>query len=197
MKFKNSKFIKSAYKISDYPNEGCPEFALVGRSNVGKSSLINALTNSKTAKVSGSPGKTRLINFFSINDDSFRIVDLPGYGFAKVSKTKKGEFNEIIDTYLKNRNSLKKIIVLLDIRRDVPSDDDLVMLNYINYYKLGGIIAFTKCDKLNKSNLAKNENAIKKYLTNNGIDIKDTEFVRTSALSKDGIKNLFALLSNS
>ena len=123
MIIKKSEFIISAVKRQQYPVTGLSEVAFVGRSNVGKSSIINALTNRrKLAKVSQTPGKTRLINFFLIND-GFYLVDLPGYGYAKVSKKEKESWGKTIETYLTDRNELKRVVLLVDSRHKPTADD--------------------------------------------------------------------------
>ncbi|AJA48741.1 putative GTP-binding protein EngB [Clostridium pasteurianum DSM 525 = ATCC 6013] len=163
MEIKQAEFIISAVKREQYPKDQLPEIAFVGRSNVGKSSIINALTNrKKLVKVSGTPGKTRLINFFLINDNSY-FVDLPGYGYAKISKEQKKDWGKIIETYLKNRNPLKKVVLLLDCRR-IPNEDDILMYNWIKHYGYNCMIISTKSDKLNRSELSKSENTIRKTL---------------------------------
>ena len=126
MKIKNSQFVISAVAMTQYPDDALPEFAFAGRSNVGKSSLINMLLNRRgLAKTSSTPGKTQLVNFYDI-DGLFRLVDLPGYGFAKVSKEKKANWGNIIDTYLNNRATLIEVFQLVDIRHK-PSKEDKEM----------------------------------------------------------------------
>ena len=123
MKIKSSEFIISAVKREQYPDDNLPEIAFVGRSNVGKSSIINSLTNRRgLAKVSQTPGKTRLINFFLLNKD-FYLVDLPGYGYAKVSKKEKASWGATIERYLLNRGPLKKVVLLVDCRHKPTADD--------------------------------------------------------------------------
>ena len=163
MNIKQADFIISAVNKEQYPKDNKIEIAFVGRSNVGKSSLINTLTNRrKLVKVSGTPGKTRQINFFLINNE-FYFVDLPGYGYAKVSKQEKEKWGKIINTYLSNRKQLKKILLLLDCRRK-PSEDDLAMYNWIKYYNYDYIIVMTKIDKLKRSEIAKHEKLIRDTL---------------------------------
>ncbi len=126
------------------------EIAIVGKSNVGKSSLINFLCgNSKLAKVGKEPGKTRLINYFSIDDGLFTFVDLPGYGFARVSESEKRKWGILIETYLQKSTDLKHVFVLIDIRRD-PDDDDRQMLKYLYFYQIPFTILATKCDKISR-----------------------------------------------
>lgn len=163
MEIKQAEFIISAVKKEQYPKDQLPEIAFVGRSNVGKSSIINALTNRrKLVKVSGTPGKTRLINFFLINNNSY-FVDLPGYGYAKISKEQKKDWGKIIETYLKDRDILKKVVLLLDCRR-IPNEDDILMYNWIKHYGYNCMIISTKSDKLNRNELSKSENTIRKTL---------------------------------
>lgn len=163
MEIKQAEFIISAVKREQFPQDQMPEVAFIGRSNVGKSSIINALTNRrKLVKVSGTPGKTRLVNFFLINNNSY-FVDLPGYGYAKISKEQKKDWGKMIETYLQGRDVLKKVILLLDCRR-IPNEDDILMYNWINHYGYNCMIIATKSDKLNKSELVKSENTIRKTL---------------------------------
>ena len=130
MVIKKAEIIISAVEPSQYPNTGWPEIALAGRSNVGKSSLINALVNRKAlARVGNTPGKTRIINFYNIND-SISLVDLPGYGYAKVSREEKMSWGRLAETYLNSRKNLNMILLLVDIRHD-PTPDDVIMMNYI------------------------------------------------------------------
>lgn len=152
-----------AVKREQYPPEELKEIAFAGRSNVGKSSLLNLMTGrKKLARISGSPGKTRTINFYRIND-SFRIVDLPGYGYAKVSKSISESWGRMIEDYLENRENLLKVIQLVDIRHE-PSKQDAEMYNYLKYYGLDGIVAATKADKISRNQLTKQMNVIRKML---------------------------------
>jgi len=132
------------------PESSLPEVAFAGRSNVGKSSLLNSLVRRKSfARVSRTPGRTREINFFRINN-GFVLVDLPGYGYARVSKEKKSEWKPLIESYLKRTTQLRGIVLLLDIRRE-PSDDDLAMLDFLAETEVPTIVALTKKDKLTKA----------------------------------------------
>lgn len=163
MEIKQSEFIISAKIPSQYPEDNRIEVAFVGRSNVGKSSLINSLTNRrKLVKVSGKPGKTRLINFFLINND-FYFVDLPGYGYAQVSKEEKKDWGKTIEKYLIDREQLKKIMLLVDSRHK-PTNDDILMCNWIKYYGYDLSVVATKSDKLKRSELKKNEKIIRDTL---------------------------------
>ncbi len=181
MIIKKSEFITSAVKKSQYPIDGRVEIAFVGRSNVGKSSIINALTNRrKLAKVSQTPGKTRLINFFLINDD-FYLVDLPGYGYAKVSKKEKESWGKTIETYLNGREELKRVVLLVDSRHK-PTADDILMFNWIKHYGYEAIIVATKSDKLSNNEIPKSRKLIKETLKLT----EDDEFYFFSSLNKKG-----------
>lgn len=169
MIIKTSEFVTSAVKREQYPEDGRHEIAFVGRSNVGKSSIINAITNRRhLAKVSSTPGKTRLINFFIINED-FYLVDLPGYGYAKVSKKEKASWGAIIENYLSNRNQLKRVILLVDCRHK-PTADDILMYKWIKHYGYEVMVVATKSDKLSKNDLKKSEKVIKETLELNKSD---------------------------
>jgi GTP-binding protein len=190
MRIKKSEFITSAVKRNQYPLDNRAEIAFVGRSNVGKSSIINALTNrKKLAKVSQTPGKTRLINFFIINDD-FYLVDLPGYGYAKVSKAEKDSWGITIETYLTSREQLKRVVLLVDSRHK-PTGDDILMYEWIKHFGYDVIIVATKSDKLTRNELKKNEKLIRETLK---LNIGDKLYF-FSSLNKDGrdelIDNLF------
>ena len=152
MKISSVKFISSSTSIKQCPQkENIPEYAFIGRSNVGKSSLINFLTNSKTAKISSTPGKTQLINHFLINK-SWYLVDLPGYGYAKTSKQKRLEFNTFTKKYLLNRKNLICVFVLIDIRLS-PQKMDIEFINWLGYNEVPFIRVFSKCDKINKEKM--------------------------------------------
>lgn len=152
MKIKNPTLEKIAVLTEQYPNNNLPEIAFAGRSNVGKSSLINSLINRKNlARTSQKPGKTRTINFYNI-DETFRLVDLPGYGYAAVSKSHRDDWGEIIDRYLHSRDNLKEVFLLVDIRHE-PNDNDLMMYNWILEMGFSGYVIATKLDKIGKSRL--------------------------------------------
>jgi GTP-binding protein len=163
MKIKNSQFVISAVAKSQYPEDELPEIAFAGRSNVGKSSLINMILNRKgLAKTSSTPGKTQLVNFYDI-DGLFRFVDLPGYGFAKVSKEKKSTWAKIIETYLESRENLLEVFQLVDIRHK-PSGEDKQMYEWIRASGFSGIVIVTKTDKLSKQQIDKQLKVIKSEL---------------------------------
>ena len=161
MQIKSADFIISNTDYTLCPKADMPEYAFIGRSNVGKSSLINLITNKKQlAKISGKPGKTQLINHFLINKEWY-LVDLPGYGYATVSKTQKQEFQKIIFSYLENRENLMCLFVLLDCRHK-PQKIDLEFMKWLGEKQIPFLMIFTKIDKLGKTELKKN---IKNYKT--------------------------------
>jgi len=163
MNIKEVYFCGSFPTFNQTPTDGKPEFAFIGRSNVGKSSLINMLTNRKTlAKVSNTPGKTQLINYFMINE-SWYLVDLPGYGYAKLSKTKRKEFRNMIESYLVRKNTIVCTFVLIDSRHDLQNID-LEFINWCGLAKIPICIIFTKMDKLRPLERNKNIDRLKKSL---------------------------------
>lgn len=152
MEFIDAKFLKTAVKREQYPDTLVPEIAFVGRSNVGKSSLINCLTNrAKLARTSSSPGKTATINFYDICG-KFRLVDLPGYGYAKVSRDEQERWAKMIENYLSDRYNLVQVIQLVDARHK-PTQDDITMINWIRSFGYKPVIIATKLDKLKKSQI--------------------------------------------
>ena len=161
MKIVSSDLQAMAVAPKGYPDDDLFEIAFAGRSNVGKSSLINAMLNrANLARTSGKPGKTRTINFYLINE-RFRFVDLPGYGYAQVSKRERKKWGEIIERYLKQRKNLKAIVLIVDIRH-APSPQDLDMYRWIKAYGYDAIIVATKADKISKGQRQKHLNIIKK-----------------------------------
>ncbi|HAK43602.1 MAG TPA: YihA family ribosome biogenesis GTP-binding protein [Clostridium sp.] len=185
MEIKQAEFKTSAVKPTQYPDDGMCEIAFVGRSNVGKSSLINTLTNRrKLVKVSGTPGKTRLINFFTINNKLY-FVDLPGYGYAKVSKSEKATWGKMIEQYLINRPELKKVALLVDCRHK-PTGDDVMMYDWIKHYGYEIIVIATKKDKLTKNELQKSSKVIKETLKLG----KEDKILFFSSLKKEGKEEL-------
>lgn len=161
MKHVDAKFIISAEKLSQCPDTGLPEFPLLGRSNVGKSSFINALANNKKlAKTSNTPGKTRLINFFNFAD-KFMIADLPGYGYAKVSKEAQAKWQNYLEEYLLNRKQIKTLIQFIDARHEIQKND-YQMREWINNYKLPVITVVTKTDYISRGGIQKVISGIKK-----------------------------------
>ena len=168
MKLTSSEFIISAVEQSDYPKDGRPQIVFSGRSNVGKSSFINALLNKKNiARVSQTPGKTRLINFFLINKD-FYFVDIPGYGYAKVSHSEMIKFATMIDAYLQSKQAVLAVL-LLDIRRK-PSEDDLLMYQFFKSFGYDVLVVLTKADKLSNNQIFKQKRIIKQALDIDDLD---------------------------
>lgn len=184
MKVVSAEFITSIGKIAGYKDYGMPEITFVGRSNVGKSSLINALTNNKKlAKTSSSAGRTRLVNLFLINQ-RFILVDLPGYGYAKAGKEAQKEWKKLIDGYLESSNQLKIIFVLVDIRIK-PSELDKQMLNYLYFYNMSFKVLATKADKLPKSQIKPSLHKIAVEL-----GLGDDDIMPVSAESKLGLQEV-------
>lgn len=190
MKIKNSSFVISAVSKTQYPDDALPEFAFAGRSNVGKSSLINMLLNRRgLAKTSSTPGKTQLVNFYDI-DGLFRFVDLPGYGFAKVSKAQKATWGSIIETYLNNRETLLEVFQLVDIRHK-PSNEDKEMYDWIRTCGFNGIVLATKSDKLNKNQIAQQIKMIKSELQME----KDAIIVPVSSQTREGKYDVWDIIN--
>lgn len=163
MKINEIELVISAVRESQYPTDIKPEFLLVGRSNVGKSSFINTIINRKNyARTSATPGKTQTLNFYKINNE-FYLIDAPGYGFAKVRNTLKKKFGLIIENYLKSRNNLQMVFLLIDFRHK-PTEDDVLMYEYLKYYKIPVTIVCTKVDKVSNNSLEKNKALIKSEL---------------------------------
>ena len=185
MKITSVEFTTSAVRRSQYPIDKRHEFLLVGRSNVGKSSFINTLVNRKSlARISSIPGKTQTLNFYLINE-SFYLVDVPGYGFAKVSKQLKNKFGLIIEDYLKERDNLKMVFMLIDFRHK-PTNDDVLMYEYLKYYNIPVTVVATKSDKVSKNNYDKNKKIIKETLKL----IDNDELVLFSSIDKEGKKEV-------
>lgn len=183
MEVRKAVFVKSAEKMIDCPKPDKPEYAFIGRSNVGKSSLINMLVNKPNlARVSASPGKTITINHYIINDNWF-LVDLPGYGYARRSKTMREEWENSLEEYLKERENLQSVFVLIDSRIE-PQDSDLEFLNFLGNLGVPFSIVFTKIDKLNQSMRAKNMKAFTDEVLKNW-EVLPPVF-QTSAIEKKG-----------
>lgn len=179
MIIKSSDYTISAVKEAQYPKESLPEIALAGRSNVGKSSLINSLLGRKNlARTSSQPGKTQTLNFYIINQ-AFYLVDVPGYGYAKVSRVQRQKFGEMIQDYLETRKNLKGLILLTDSRHE-PTKDDVAMYQYALYLELPILIICTKIDKIKKSQ-------INKVIANLNREI-DTDYDNVSVLTYSAVK---------
>ncbi|HHY65184.1 MAG TPA: YihA family ribosome biogenesis GTP-binding protein, partial [Clostridiaceae bacterium] len=191
MVIKKAEHVISAVEPSQYPETGWPEIALAGRSNVGKSSLINALTNRKSlARTGSTPGKTRVINFYNIND-SIMLVDLPGYGYAKVSKEERKAWGKLAETYLNTRKTLNIILLLVDIRHD-PTDDDVLMLNYIRQTGRRFAVVATKSDKVSRSDHKKRIESIKTKLD---LD-PGSEVIPFSAVKRTGVEEVWSVIES-
>ena len=185
MHVKTADYMTSATKPSNYPEETFPEIAFAGRSNVGKSSMINKLLNRKSlVRTSSTPGRTQMLNFFSINQE-FLLVDLPGYGFAKVPLSVKKAWGPMIRTYLEERKTLAAVVMLYDIRR-VPRAEDLQLLDWLEEFGVPTIPVVTKIDKVNRSQRKKHIAAIAEVT---GIDPE--AFTLFSALTREGYDNLW------
>lgn len=191
MEIKNVEFTKSSSEMGQCPKNDKPEYAFIGRSNVGKSSLINMLMNHKgLAKTSGRPGKTQLINHFLV-DEKWYVVDLPGYGYAKVSKSSKRDFQQLITSYLRIRESLVCVFVLLDSRLE-PQKNDLEFLQWLGENQVPFAIVFTKLDKLSSNEFGKNMARYKKRLL---VDWESLPPIfATSATSKTGREEVLAYI---
>ena len=186
MKINKVDLVISAVRRSQYPTDNKPEFLLVGRSNVGKSSFINTLINRKNyARTSSSPGKTQTINFYLVNDQ-FYLVDAPGYGFAKLGKAKKKKFGLMMEDYLTNRENLKQVFMLVDFRHK-PSSDDIMMYNFKKYYKIPVTIVATKSDKIGIT-----KHQAQRNLLMNDLDlVVGDDFVVFSNITKAGKSEVY------
>lgn len=174
---------------AQYPDKGYPEVAFAGRSNVGKSSLINSMVNRKAlARISSTPGKTRTINFYNINDELY-MVDLPGYGYAKVSREEKQKWGEMIEGYLTKREMLKLVVLLIDIRHE-PTQDDKLMFQWMKATGNQTVVVATKADKLSKNQMFKSIALIKKSLQLEKEDI----FLSFSSETKAGREELWEII---
>lgn len=181
MKINTVELTKITTNKNQYPKDTKPEFLLLGRSNVGKSSFINTIVNRKNyAKTSSTPGKTKTLNFYLINDE-FYLVDAPGYGFAKVSEKEKIRFGKMIEEYINSRKNFKAVFLLIDFRH-LPTEDDKLMYDYLKYYNLDVILVATKKDKLKRNDYIKNEKLIKNKLEMSSDDL----FIPFSSLTRDG-----------
>ncbi|WP_193743671.1 ribosome biogenesis GTP-binding protein YihA/YsxC [Streptococcus orisasini] len=178
----NASILLSAANKSHYPQDELPEIALSGRSNVGKSSFINTLLGRKNlARTSSKPGKTQLLNFYNI-DDKLRFVDVPGYGYAKVSKAERAKWGKMIEDYLTSRDNLRAVVSLVDFRHD-PSADDVQMYEFLKYYDIPVILVATKADKVPRGKWNKHEAAIKKKLNFDKFD----QFIIFSSVDRTGL----------
>jgi GTP-binding protein len=179
------RYIKSATKAEDYPFPYKPEVAVVGRSNAGKSSFINALTGQKIAKVSQTPGKTRLLNFFEI-DESVYLVDMPGYGFATGDRKEVESWKQMIETYLRTRETLRGVVLIMDIRRDW-SDEEEMLKDWLNHHDKVWAVVLNKADKLSRSQCMLRQKAIQK-------EIGEVPAFALSAMKKSGLDEIKKVL---
>ncbi|MRR35580.1 YihA family ribosome biogenesis GTP-binding protein [bacterium] len=186
MNVTNAEFVTSGTRPAHYPPAELPEVAFAGRSNVGKSSLINVLVNRKgLVRTSSTPGRTQLINFFRVNGN-LMLVDLPGYGFAKVPLAVKKEWGPMVETYLSTRPNLGCVVLIVDVRR-VPTEEDQLMLQWLRAYDIPALVVVTKCDKVSK-----NERARQVAVITRTLGLARDEMAFFSALSKEGRDDVWA-----
>ena len=179
-----------AVRVSQYPTDNLPEFLLVGRSNVGKSSFINTLIERKNfARTSAKPGKTQTLNFYLVNK-SFYLVDVPGYGYAMTGKDKRQKYGMMIEEYLKTRENLKEVFLLIDYRHK-PTSDDVLMYEYLKYYKLNVTIVATKYDKVSKNGRVKQDKLIRDTLKLT----ENNQVVTFSTITKKGKDEIYTIIS--
>ncbi|HBE9983473.1 YihA family ribosome biogenesis GTP-binding protein [Clostridioides difficile] len=191
MKIRSSEITMSAVNKSQYPAEGIPEIALAGRSNVGKSSIINTLLNRRNfARTSQTPGKTRTINFYLINNE-FYFVDLPGYGYAKIAKSEKEKWGGIMERYLESRQELCSIFLLVDIRHE-PTADDKLMYEWIKHFGYNCVVIATKADKISRGQYQKHISIIRKKLQMESSE----KVIPVSSLKKTGVEELWEEIVN-
>ena len=191
MKTDKVNLFVSAVRRSQYPNDGYPEFIMLGRSNVGKSSFVNTILNRKNlARISSKPGKTVTINFYNV-EDSFYLVDVPGYGYADTSKEEIRKFGLMVEEYLQKREELKRVFLLVDFRHK-PTNDDVLMYNFLKYYQIPVTVIATKSDKVSNKDFDKNYKQIKDTLD---LVVGDTVVV-FSSVTKSGKEEVLKLIEN-
>lgn len=191
MKIRHAEITMSAVNKSQYPTDGIPEIALVGRSNVGKSSTVNTLLNRRNfARTSQTPGKTRTINFYLINKEFF-FVDLPGYGYAKIAKSEKEKWGVIMERYLQERDELCAIFLLVDIRHE-PTNDDVMMYEWIKHFGYNCVVIATKADKISRGQYQKHMNIIRKKLQMD----PNEKILPISSLKKTGVEEIWNEIIN-
>ena len=193
LKIKSACYFKSFADFSGIPKNNLPQIAFAGRSNVGKSSLLNTITNKRNlAKISSTPGKTRLLNFFLINDEIY-FVDLPGYGYARTSKSTQRGWKDLIEGYLENSQNLKGVIQIIDIRHP-PFESDIQLAEWLDFYQKKSLMVLTKADKLSRSNTLLNQRKASEILQ------KETYSVIFSAKTRKGkdeiLKWIFSVIKN-
>ena len=191
MKITSAELYISAVRQSQYPEGHLPEFLIVGRSNVGKSSFVNTIINRKNyARTSSKPGKTQTLNFYNINKD-FYLVDVPGYGYAITDKKTQMKFGKMIEDYVAPRKELKEVFMLIDFRHK-PSDDDILMYKYLKYFNLKVSVVATKIDKISFGQREKYKNIILKTLD---LDEND-RLILFSSVTKDGKKDVYKVIES-
>ncbi|MCR2820569.1 ribosome biogenesis GTP-binding protein YihA/YsxC [Lederbergia panacisoli] len=193
MKVNQVELVISAVKPEQYPSEGLPEFALAGRSNVGKSSFINKMINRKSmARTSSKPGKTQTLNFYKI-EESLYFVDVPGYGYAKVSKKEREAWGQMIETYFTSREELLAVLLIVDLRHP-PTNDDVMMYDFLKHYELKCLVVATKADKIPRGKWDKHKKIVKETLD---LDPNDEIVVFSSetGLGKDETWNILSNIS--
>lgn len=191
MKVNSVELSISAVRRSQYPVDKKPEFLIVGKSNVGKSSFINTIMSRKNfARTSATPGKTQTLNFYLVNDE-FYFVDVPGYGFAKVDKSLKQKFGLMMEEYLVERNNLKKVFMIIDIRHK-PSNDDVMMYEYLKHYNIPMTVIATKSDKLSNNQIERSKKMILQTLKMES----DESLILFSALTKKGREEVYKIIDN-
>ena len=192
MKIENVELSNIAVRQSQYPEPTKKEFLLVGRSNVGKSSFINSIIARKNfARTSSKPGKTQTLNFYLIND-AFYLVDVPGYGYANVNKQIQKKLGLMIEEYIKNRENLEKVFLLIDYRHK-PMEDDIIMYNYLKYYNLDITIVATKYDKVPNNQKPKQDKLIRDTFKLS----EDEKFIHFSSLTKKGREDIYGIIESS
>jgi GTP-binding protein len=193
MIIKSAEFVTSAVKKSQYPPAGLPEIAFAGRSNVGKSSLINTLVNRRhLVKTSSTPGRTQLINFFDINSN-LTFVDLPGFGYAKVPAAVRKKWGPMIETYLSSRTTLKGVVIIMDIRR-LPREEEQNLIHWLAHFSIAAILVLTKTDKLSKTKVLKQQAAILQTLAVEKEDV--ILFSAKTRRGKDAVWHAILALTN-
>ena len=191
MKINNAELKIMATRRSQYPDDKKKEFLLVGRSNVGKSSFINAILNRKNlARTSAHPGKTETLNFYEVNNE-FYLIDVPGYGYAEVSKKTREKFGKMIEEYLEKRKELKRVFMIVDFRHK-PTEDDVLMYNFLKYYNLPVTIVATKADKIGASKKDK----CKKQITDTLDLVVGDDLVIFSSITKEGKDKIIKIIED-
>src|SRR5690606_4758907 len=191
MKVNNVELVISAVKPEQYPEEGLPEFALAGRSNVGKSSFINKMINRKSmARTSSKPGKTQTLNFYKI-EEALYFVDVPGYGFARVSKREREAWGQMIETYITSREQLNGVLLIIDLRHP-PTKDDVMMYDFLKHYEIPCVVIATKADKIPRGKWDKHKKVVKDTLDL----VKGDEIIVFSSETGEGKDKVWGILNN-